>query len=64
MVKVFERSVRYDLDNSIKTILDCLQYAKAIKDDNLCIRIDAEKKVDRRTPRVEYSIIEYYPTLF
>lgn len=64
VVKVFESSSRYDLDNSLKTILDCLQYAKAIKDDNLCMSIQAEKRVDVYRPRIEYSIIEYEPTLF
>ena len=63
VVKVFESSRRYDLDNSIKTILDCLQYAKAIKDDNLCIGIEASKHIDRQRPRVEYSLVETEPRL-
>lgn len=63
VVKVFESSSRYDLDNSLKTILDCLQYAKAIKDDNLCVGIVAEKRVDNRRPRIEYQLVELEPTL-
>lgn len=63
-ITVWESSTRYDLDNSIKTILDCLQYAKAVSDDKLCVSIDAEKRIDARNPRVEYSIIEYEPELF
>lgn len=63
IMKVFESSSRYDLDNSLKTILDCLQYAKAIKDDNLCVGIEAEKRVDKVRPRVEFSIEETEPRL-
>ena len=29
-VAVYESSIRYDLDNALKTLLDCLQMAKAI----------------------------------
>ena len=64
VVKVFESSSRYDLDNSLKTILDCLQYAHAIKDDNLCIGINAEKVVDKRRPRIEFKLIEQEPVMF
>ena len=63
-ITVYESSARYDLDNSIKTVLDCLQYARAISDDKLCVSIDAEKRIDAWNPRVEYSIIEYEPELF
>ena len=63
-IDVFYNSLRYDLDNSLKTVLDCLQYAKAIKDDNLCIGIVASKHIDRTRPRIEYSLIETEPTLF
>lgn len=56
VVRVFHSSMRYDLDNSIKTVLDCLQQANAITDDNLCFEIRAEKHIDKRIPRVEYSI--------
>lgn len=64
VVDVFYCSARKDIDNSLKTILDCLQYAKAIKDDNLCYQIRATKHIDRVRPRVEYSIIELEPRLF
>lgn len=61
---VFEGSAAYDLDNCLKTVLDCLQYAGAITNDNLCIGINATKKLDRQQPRVVYSIEEIEPTLF
>lgn len=52
----YQRNV-YDLDNSLKTLLDCLQYVGAITDDKLCTRIVADKLVDPYNPRVEFSII-------
>ena len=55
-IVVYYSSTRYDLDNSLKTILDCLQYVKAIKDDNLCMGINAEKRIDRKNPRIVYAI--------
>lgn len=62
-VTVYESSKRYDLDNALKTILDCLQMAKAITNDNLCTKIVAEKKLDRVTPRVVFAIQEHEPRL-
>lgn len=57
-VRVFHSSVRFDLDNSLKTLLDCLQMAGAITDDKLCFQIEAEKKIDKYNPRVEFAILE------
>ena len=57
-VYIFNTSDRFDLDNALKTILDCLQYVEAITDDNLCSKIVAEKSIDRRNPRVEFMIVE------
>ena len=63
-ITVYQSSNVYDLDNSLKTILDCLQYAHAIKDDNLCIGIRADKRIDRDRPRIVYGIEETEPKLF
>lgn len=63
-LRVFERSNAYDLDNALKTILDCLQYAKAITNDNLCIKIVAEKYINPRQPRIEYAIQPIIENLF
>ena len=63
-VAVYESSVRYDLDNALKTILDCLQMARAITDDNLCRKILAEKRIDRIRPRVVYAIEPHEQNLF
>lgn len=62
--KVYESNPRYDLDNALKTLLDCLQMAGAITNDNLCIKIVAEKHIDRITPRVEFWLKEHEPQLF
>ena len=51
-------SGRFDLDNTLKTILDCLQMVEAITNDSLCFEIHAEKRIDRRNPRVEFGMEE------
>lgn len=57
-VRVWHSSVRFDLDNSLKTLLDCLQMVGAITDDKLCFQIEAEKHIDKRNPRVEFALLE------
>ena len=56
-VRVWHSSVRFDLDNSLKTLLDCLQMAGAITDDKLCFQIEAEKRIDKYHPRIEFAIL-------
>lgn len=63
-VAVYESSVRYDLDNALKTLLDCLQMVRAITDDNLCSKIVAEKHIDKYRPRVVFGIEPQQQTLF
>jgi Holliday junction resolvase RusA-like endonuclease len=60
---VFESSQQYDLDNALKTILDCLQYVHAIVNDNQCMGIDAVKHIDRKNPRVRFAILTNEPSL-
>lgn len=55
-IRVFYPSQRSDLDNSLKIVLDCLQRVKAIKNDNKCIKIVAEKYLDKANPRIEFKI--------
>ena len=55
---VFYSSQRPDLDNCLKIVLDCLQSCKAIKNDRNCIKIIAEKFIDKVNPRIEFEIIE------
>lgn len=57
-VRVFHSSLHFDLDNSLKTLLDCLQMVGAITDDKLCFQIEAEKKIDKYNPRIEFAILE------
>lgn len=57
-VRVWHSSVRFDLDNSLKTLLDCLQMVGAITDDNLCFQIEAEKHIDKYRPRIEFALLE------
>ena len=56
--KVFYATMSPDLDNSLKCLLDCLQQCKAIKNDNRCVRIVADKFVDKDNPRIEFRLIE------
>lgn len=58
-VKVYYPSQRSDLDNALKVILDCLQYVKAIKNDNKCVKITAYKLIDKINPRIEFTITPY-----
>lgn len=57
-IDVYNESQRADLDNSFKVILDCLQGCNAIKNDRNCIKIVAQKFVDKTNPRVEFIIKE------
>lgn len=53
-----------DLDNTLKTLLDCLQQCKAITNDNLCEEIHARKAIDPKNPRVVFALHEIEPKLF
>lgn len=57
-VRVWHSSERFDLDNSLKTLLDCLQMAGAITNDKLCYQIEAEKRIDKYHPRIEFALLE------
>lgn len=56
-LRVYFRSQRSDLDNSIKAILDCLQSVKAIKNDNQCTKLIIDKFLDKENPRIEFKIV-------
>jgi len=58
-IDVFYPSQRSDLDNSLKIVLDCLQkVTKTIKNDNKCVKIVANKALDKDNPRIEFKILE------
>lgn len=58
IVDVYYPDHTHDLDNSLKGVLDCLQYVGAITNDNLCIEILAKRHYDKYRPRIEFSIEE------
>lgn len=55
---VYFQSNKPDLDNSLKGLLDCLQGCKAIKNDRNCVKIVANKFIDKNNPRIEFTIVE------
>lgn len=55
---VFFQSNLPDLDNSLKGLLDCLQSCKAIKNDRNCVKIVANKFIDKVNPRIEFTLKE------
>jgi len=57
-IDVFYPSQRSDLDNSLKCTMDCLQKVKAIENDNRCVKIVAQKFLDKLNPRIEFTIKE------
>ena len=57
-VDVYFQSNQPDLDNSLKGLLDCLQTCKAIKNDRYCVKIVANKYIDKNNPRIEFTIKE------
>lgn len=54
---VYFPSKRSDLDGCFKGVLDCLQKAKVIKNDNNCCKIVGRKFIDKENPRVEIKIV-------
>ena len=52
VIDVYYSSRRKDLDNSFKVVLDCLQKAELIKNDNKCIEIQARKLLDKEKPSI------------
>lgn len=56
-IDVYFPSKRSDLDGCLKGILDCLQKAKVIKNDNNCCLINARKFIDKENPRIEFKIV-------
>jgi Holliday junction resolvase RusA-like endonuclease len=51
-------SQKPDLDNALKIVLDCLQGCKAIKNDRNCVKITAQKFIDKINPRIEFTLNE------
>ena len=51
-------SNRQDLDNAMKVFLDSLQSCNAIKNDRNCVKIVAQKFIDKKNPRIEFILKE------
>lgn len=58
-IDVYFHSNQPDLDNALKVILDCLQACKAIHNDRDCVKIVANKFVDKNNPRIEFTLVEF-----
>jgi Holliday junction resolvase RusA-like endonuclease len=56
IIDVYFRTRKSDLDGSFKATLDMLQKVGAIKNDNKCIKIVAQKFIDSKNPRIEFEI--------
>lgn len=57
VAKVYYDSRRPDLDGHLKMVLDCLQKANAIVNDNKALRIVCDKYLDKENPRIEIMIV-------
>lgn len=57
-IRFYFTTMSHDLDNGLKGVLDCLQQCKAIRNDNQCTRIVADKFIDRTNPRIEFRLVE------
>ena len=57
-LNIYNGSQRNDIDNALKGVLDCLQTCKAIENDRNCVKIVAQKFVDKVNPRIEFIIKE------
>ena len=57
-IDVYFQSNQPDLDNCMKGVLDCLQGCKAIKNDRNCVKIVANKFIDKNNPRLEFTLVE------
>ena len=57
-IDVYFQSNQPDLDNALKGTLDCLQTCKAITNDRNCVKIVANKYIDKLNPRIELTIVE------
>lgn len=57
-IDVYFQSNRSDLDNVCKLTLDMLQTCKAISNDRQCVKIVANKFIDKHNPRIEFTLVE------
>lgn len=53
---VYFKTYASDIDNSLKGILDCLQSAHWIQNDNQCMKINIEKRVSTNDPKILFKL--------
>lgn len=61
IINVYLKNSRQDLDNTLKVVLDCLEFSETIYNDSLCCKIVAEKFIDKEDPRIEFNLFDYKP---
>lgn len=61
--RVYYKHWNHDVDNSIKTVMDCLQQCGAITNDNLMQQLTVSKHISV-TPRIEFCIEILQKSLF
>lgn len=63
-VDIFTSNPRKDLDGMVTTLLDCLQKAEIIKNDNLLVHEDNRKHIVTSAKAIiEISLIPFYDAL-
>lgn len=56
-VEVWDENEYYRLQKEYKDKISLWDYRKTIKNDNLCVKVVAEKFIDKGNPRVEFKIV-------
>jgi Holliday junction resolvase RusA-like endonuclease len=58
-VNAYLKNTLQDLDGVFKCLFDCLQLTKSIENDRNCIKIEANKFIDKQNPRIEFELYEF-----
>ena len=56
-ITLLDEKKYFKIEKEYKGIITIWDYRKTIKNDNLCVKIVAEKFVDKENPRVEFKIV-------
>lgn len=55
-LKAYMKNPIQDLDGVFKCLFDCLQFTGSIENDKYCLKIEAEKHIDKVNPRIEFEL--------
>lgn len=58
LITIYDGNSNNELDEALRTVLNCLQYVKAVADKSKCAETIARKVVDVRYPRIEFALQE------